>query len=436
MSHQPAALLERPSPMPMVCPLVKLGRSSPPTADQGYHTALESSQVCHSTDSPENYNILRPNTLMDQQYHGSKPHFSDIYHQDLSINKGDPLGDMRPKAAVQKTQKTQKNFDYEARNSPNIYITNNNPSLYRLDTMCPHQLADKLQYCSICEQSSNHSSSSLDCEQSCAQKYYSRNSSNAARNYYQNKAILEQRSAVSNNDRFWKKSDHINDFYNRNSRDSEVTHQSYSCNYLVDNFNKLGKASPNLDQGYHTLVSPSPGPSMTNPWAEGALNPMFKGKKVYLKNNSFDKLSDELMLKIFSWLHSHDLSSCARVCRRFEALAWRPCLWKTITLYGENVSGDRAIRGVLRQLCGQGRTGACPSIEKVYLSDGVKLTDRGLTLLARRCPELTHLQTHGCADITNSALYEMVMRCTNLQHLDITGKSLLYYLKLNQVWSS
>lgn len=116
-----------------------------------------------------------------------------------------------------------------------------------------------------------------------------------------------------------------------------------------------------------------------------------------------------------------DLSICARVCRRFDVLAWTPILWRSIQLEGENISGDKAIRGVLRQLCGQGRTGTCPNVERVHLIDGCKLTDRGLLFLARRCPELTHLQIQGSVAVTNAALTEITSRCMNLQHLDVTG---------------
>ncbi|KAJ8926865.1 hypothetical protein NQ314_020716 [Rhamnusium bicolor] len=117
-----------------------------------------------------------------------------------------------------------------------------------------------------------------------------------------------------------------------------------------------------------------------------------------------------------------DLSVCAQVCRRFDILAWTPSLWRVITLEGETVSGDRAIRGVLRQLCGQGRTGACPSVERVHITNSAKLSDKSLLLLARRCPELTHLQLQGCNNVTNNALFEVATRCNNLQHLDVTGE--------------
>lgn len=199
-------------------------------------------------------------------------------------------------------------------------------------------------------------------------------------------------------------------------RSSSQTHET---NYLLDSFAKLGKSSPNLDQGYHTLVSPSPGPITSNTWNEDNL---YKGKKYQIRNNSFDRLTDDLIIRIFSFLRSTDLSCCAKVCRRFDSLVWTPSLWRTIQLEGDHVSGDRAIRGILRQLCGQGRTGVCSNVERVHLTDGAKLTDKGLSLLARRCPELTHVQIHGSTAVTNGALFELATRCANLQHLDVTGK--------------
>ncbi|XP_018566549.1 F-box/LRR-repeat protein 7-like [Anoplophora glabripennis] len=234
---------------------------------------------------------------------------------------------------------------------------------------------------------------------------------------FQNKNSLDL-SSFSLGPSYW---DHENYDKIQNSQSNYFrtsNHQMQETNYLLDNFTKLGKSSPSLDQGYHTLVSPSPGPVTPNLWTDGNL---YKGKKYQSKNNSFDRLPDELVTKIFSFLTSIDLSICAQVCRRFDILAWTPSLWRVITLEGEVVSGDRAIRGVLRQLCGQGRTGACPSVERVHVTNGAKLSDKSLLLLARRCPELTHLQLQGCSNITNHALSEVVTRCNNLQHLDVTG---------------
>lgn len=56
------------------------------------------------------------------------------------------------------------------------------------------------------------------------------------------------------------------------------------------------------------------------------------------------------------------------------------------------------------------------------LGDNCRISDKGLQLLMRRCPELTHLQLHGCVNITNQALKDVLTKCSNIQHLDVTGK--------------
>lgn len=88
----------------------------------------------------------------------------------------------------------------------------------------------------------------------------------------------------------------------------------------------VGRFSPSYDQGYATLVSPSP--SATNS----------TGMNVRNRNRPesvFSKLSDDLCIRILSWVDSCDLSQVSKVCKRFDALVWRPQLWKIITLKGE-----------------------------------------------------------------------------------------------------
>lgn len=79
------------------------------------------------------------------------------------------------------------------------------------------------------------------------------------------------------------------------------------------------------------------------------------------------------------------------------------------------------MRGIFRRLSNQTRNVACPEVERVMLSDGCRLTDKGLELMSRRCPELTHLQIQLSSSITNNALFHLVTKCTNLQHLDVSG---------------
>uniref|UniRef100_A0A182P5S2 F-box domain-containing protein n=1 Tax=Anopheles epiroticus TaxID=199890 RepID=A0A182P5S2_9DIPT len=247
--------------------------------------------------------------------------------------------------------------------------------------------------------------------------------------------------------------------------------------HYADGLSRYGRFSPNLDQGYHTLVSPSPSgqqqssipaswttggnhgsvsggtnstPSSHGSPAQGANAPGGNGvsgrpdgatiltslgnghgTSLYRAGPLFDRIPDELMVHIFEWLDSSELCNIARVCRRFESVIWNPALWKIIKIKGEENSGDRAIKTILRRLCGQTRNGACPGVERVLLADGCRLTDRGLQLLSRRCPEITHLQIQNSVTITNQALSDLVTKCTNLQHLDITGCAQITCININ-----
>lgn len=361
--NQPPGLLERLSPRPTVCPLIRLGRSSPLTE-----------QATHATNHNHNHN-----PEYSYSYHSQ---FVDVYDTASSERRHNQLcleNDYLQKEAL------EANYLQQTYYQKHSYLSN--------------EVAD----------------------------YQDQNSSNSENlrhspilSHFQKQNSLDL-SSLTFGRSYWE-----HDNYNKQEMNETNSSPDYfrpqvqtnETNYLLDNFVKLGKSSPSLDQGYHTLVSPSPGPVTQSLWSDRNI---YKGKKFQTKNNSFDILPDKLLVRIFSYLPSLDLSVCARVCRRFEVLSWTPGLWRTITLQGENISGDRAIRGVLRQLCGQGRTGACPSVERVHLTDGAKLTDRGLMLLARRCPELTHLQIQCSAAVTNNALFEIATRCHNLQHLDVSG---------------
>ncbi|EDW81065.2 uncharacterized protein Dwil_GK11217 [Drosophila willistoni] len=208
-----------------------------------------------------------------------------------------------------------------------------------------------------------------------------------------------------------------------------------------------GLCNLSLDQGYATLVSPSPhsssggGGGVTNMTktqntdqhrsttgttvpASGDIGPPpWNRKGPFRSGPYFERLPDEAVVRILSWLDSCELCNVARVCRRFEQLAWRPILWKCISLRGEHLNGDKALKMIFRQLCGQSCNGSCPEVERVMLADGCRISDKGLQMLARRCPELTHLQLQTCVAVTNQVLAEVLNKCTNLQHLDVTGCS-------------
>lgn len=92
---------------------------------------------------------------------------------------------------------------------------------------------------------------------------------------------------------------------------------------------RLGRFSPNFDQGYHTLNSPS-----ISAVANNSPQPLSHTRGRNKNETVFNRLSDELCIKIFSWTDSMNLSNISRVCKRFDSLVWRPELWKTIALKG------------------------------------------------------------------------------------------------------
>lgn len=64
------------------------------------------------------------------------------------------------------------------------------------------------------------------------------------------------------------------------------------------------------------------------------------------------------------------------------------------------------------------------------LGHGCRLSDRGIELMARRCPELTHLQIQNCFHVSGQSMHHLVTKCTNLQHLDVSGESIALSLYL------
>ncbi|KAH8236627.1 hypothetical protein KR026_006945 [Drosophila bipectinata] len=263
-------------------------------------------------------------------------------------------------------------------------------------------------------------------------------------------------SETSGSDRYL-----LNRSTNSSANAFQLDHHHSKGQSLSDGLCNLGRFSPSLDQGYATLVSPSPtghhssgaGNITTSTTASGggimasstpattprrgvssngvsvtgagtAIGPPpWNRKGPFRCGPLFDRLPDEAVIRIFSWLDSCELGNVARVCRGFENLAWRPILWKVISLKGEHLNGDKTLKMIFRQLCGQSCNGACPEVERVMLADGCRISDKGLQLLTRRCPELTHLQLQTCVGVSNQALVEALTKCSNLQHLDVTGCS-------------
>ena len=109
-----------------------------------------------------------------------------------------------------------------------------------------------------------------------------------------------------------------------------------------------------------------------------------------------------------------------RVCRRFYFLAWEPELWERIVFSEDSIDVDRALKTTF-QLVQRNGVSLAASVRRISLSGCARLTDRGLALIARRCPRLEELEVQWCAGVTNGGLLDLTQRCPGLTHLDVTG---------------
>ena len=143
----------------------------------------------------------------------------------------------------------------------------------------------------------------------------------------------------------------------------------------------------------------------------------------------FDFMPDSVIVCVLSFLNSNQIILCSRVSRRFYFLAWEPELWREIALTGGcRTDADLALRTIMRLLARNSSAAAAapsnklPCVEALSLGGCQRLTDRGLAIVARRCPQLRRLEVQYCGNITNGGIMDLVTKCTYLDHLDVSGE--------------
>ena len=134
----------------------------------------------------------------------------------------------------------------------------------------------------------------------------------------------------------------------------------------------------------------------------------------------FDVIPDNIIIKIFTSLPSDSLCKCAGVCRRWYHLVWDITLWTSIEIHNNKIDVDRCLRVLTKRLSLDTPT-VCVMVEKIDCSYCEQLTDKGLHVIAKRCPELRKLVIKGCPNVTNIGLFEVVSRCVSLEHLNVSG---------------
>lgn len=215
------------------------------------------------------------------------------------------------------------------------------------------------------------------------------------------------------------RSNRMNGGYASSSSSNDMFCEGVSPQYLTQEarlLNKHHSYSP-LHAGAAASVLTPPPPQQ---WRDSPYDLILK--KNGRRWTSIESLPDEALLRILQFLPTNYLCRCARVCTRWYNLVWRePSLWTRIHINDEHLNIDKALKLLLRRLS-QFTPHVCLTLESINLKRCARLTDKGLHLIAKRCPELRQLELNGCRNITNMAICEVVSRCINLQHLNVTGK--------------
>ncbi|XP_037036987.1 F-box/LRR-repeat protein 7-like [Bradysia coprophila] len=382
------------------CPLATLGRNTPSLDTQTYHHPLSSSPL-----NPQVYQMSRKSPIFQQEF--------EMYHLPNTQNIVDS---QQPRSTRNHTE-IESLLSFHGRLSPVVErethpYTRNDHVVIVNHQKDEYLFNDKMDSLYINDDANLNST--------------------ATERYYLEHSLCSSNSLDNNSPNYLKRASSPSEtscseryIIDRGARPSSSTISNFRnvpYNQPSTSVAQFDRFSPSLDQGYATLVSPSPSnQQVATPW----------NKKGVCRSGGFDRLSDEMVLKIFGWLDSCDLCNITRVCRRFESLVWNPVLWKNIKLKGDGISGDKVLKTIFRRLCGQTRNGSCLNVERVMLSEGCRVSDRGVQLLSRRCPELTHLQIQSSSTVTNHSLFDLATKCTNLQHLDITGCSQITTVNLN-----
>ncbi|XP_061589586.1 S-phase kinase-associated protein 2 [Cololabis saira] len=171
---------------------------------------------------------------------------------------------------------------------------------------------------------------------------------------------------------------------------------------------------------------------------------------------SWDRLPDELLLRIYFYVSLQDLLKVSAVCKRWHRLALDESLWSSVDLEGTTrlVPALQQVltTGVRRLRCprtfGTGDTlhfpgqdllqiveldlsgsvvstsviekmvSCCRNLERLSL-EGLKLSDDVINSLSRN-PNLQQLNLSGCSDFSASSLAQTLRSCTRLNQLNVS----------------
>lgn len=94
---------------------------------------------------------------------------------------------------------------------------------------------------------------------------------------------------------------------------------------------------------------------------------------------------------------------------------------KILSISPANVNIDSVLKFLLTKLLNRQTYPLCLCVETVKIKNSTRITDRGVELVAKLCPELKHLSLRNCTSIKSNSIEKLVENCEELKYLDLTG---------------
>lgn len=293
------------------CPLASLGRNTPSLDTQTYHHPLSSSPL-----NPQVYQMSRKSPILQQEY--------EMYHLP---NTPRLLTSEQPTLRPTRNTQIDSLLSFHDRLSPVIERETN--SFAR--SVIP--VIDEKICCVLPNYNSrnnhvvvvNHDKNEYFLNRKMDSLYINEDAnhlnSNATERYYLEHSMCSSNSLDNNSPNYLRRASSPSEtsgsdryIIDRGPRSSSAIISNFrtvpynrnqpSTSTSVDAFARFDRFSPSQDQGYATLVSPSPSNQQVSaPWNK---------KGACRSGPGFDRLSDDIILKVFSWLDSCDLCNITR----------------------------------------------------------------------------------------------------------------------------
>ncbi|KAL3280987.1 hypothetical protein HHI36_004212 [Cryptolaemus montrouzieri] len=128
----------------------------------------------------------------------------------------------------------------------------------------------------------------------------------------------------------------------------------------------------------------------------------------------YNRLPEDVLLRIFSHLNQKDLNSVQQVCQKWKQGALNPSLWKNLKFQGLHTT--ESVNMAMRKIW------MFEQLEEIYIKDVMEASAL-LRQIYRCLPNLQYLIIRYCDNLSCQTMKAVLRKCKNLKLLDLKGTS-------------